>query len=228
MPLNSHRYIFIITYARSGSTLLMSLLNHCDGVCIRGENRATLYHLYRAIEGLRDTFRRGQSGRQEARDRPWFGAHAVRPARFRRQLLAAFVSEVLAPPPGTKVTGCKEIRHHRPFRDDADFAAYIAFLLDNFPTAQIVFNSRNLDAVSQSAWLKSRPYAQVETMVKTCERRFKAALARHPEQCFWVDYDAFIAQPQRYAALFAFLQLPYAPDQIDQVLRKPLDHQPQK
>lgn len=206
----------------------MSLLNHCDGVCIRGENRATLYHLYRAIEGLRDTFRRGQSGRQEARDRPWFGAHAVRPARFRRQLLAAFVSEVLTPSPGTKVTGCKEIRHHRPFRDDADFAAYITFLLDNFPAAQIVFNSRNLDAVSQSAWLKSRPYAQVETMVKTCERRFKAALTRHPEQCFWVDYDAFIAQPQRYAALFAFLQLPYAPDQIDQVLRKPLDHQPQK
>ncbi|MEP4037166.1 sulfotransferase [Pseudophaeobacter sp.] len=228
MPLDSYRYIFIVTYARSGSTLLMSLLNHCDGTCIRGENRATLYHLYRATEALRDTFRRGQSGRQEERDRPWFGAHEVRPARFRRQLLASFVSAGLNPPPGTRITGCKEIRHHHPFHDDADFAAYIAFLLENFPGAKIVFNSRDLGAVRQSAWLKNRPPKQVETMVKTCERRFKAAQAAHPAQCFWVDYDAFTAQPQRYGALFEFLDLPYDPKRIAQVLHKTLDHQPQK
>lgn len=206
----------------------MSLLNHCKGVCIRGENRATLYHLYRACAALRDTFRRGQSGTQDAQDRPWFGAHAVRPARFRRQLLAAFVAEVLTPPKGTRITGCKEIRHHRPFRDDADFAAYIQFLLDSFPQARIVFNSRDLDAVSQSAWLKTRPYSEVETMVKTCERRFQAALKSHPQQCFWVDYDAFTAAPQRYGALFDFLGLPCDFNQIDQVLHKRLDHQPQK
>lgn len=228
MPLNRYRYIFIVTYARSGSTLLMSLLNQSPGTCIRGENRATLYHLYRACAALQDTFRRGQNGRQDAPDRPWHGAGAVRPARFRRQLLAAFVSQVLAPPPGTQVTGYKEIRHHHPFSDDADFAGYIRFLLEQFPQAKIVFNSRDLAAVRQSAWLKNRPPGQVETMVKTCERRFRAALKAHPAQCFWVDYDACIAEPQRYAALFQFLDLPYDPAQIAQVLHHPLTHRPQK
>lgn len=228
MILNSYRYIFIVTYARSGSTLLMSLLNHCADVCIRGENRATLYYLYRSTEALRDTFRRGQSGGQDAPDRPWFGAHEVRPARFRRQLLNSFVAEGLNPPPGTRITGCKEIRHHHPFRNDADFAAYITFLLAHFPQARIVFNSRDLSAVSQSAWLKNRPQEQVETMVRTCERRFRAALKAHPRQCYWVDYDACIAAPQRYGALFEFLDLPYDPTLVAQVLHKKLDHHPRK
>ncbi|MEP2716303.1 sulfotransferase [Pseudophaeobacter sp.] len=228
MSLNRYRYIFIVTYARSGSTLLMSLLNHCEGVCIRGENRATLYHLYRASEALRDTYRRGQSGRQDDPDRPWFGAQEVRPARFRRQLLNGFVSQVLSPPKGTMVTGCKEIRHHRPFRDDADFAAYIAFLIAHFPQVRIVFNSRNHGDVRHSAWLKTQPRARVETMLQTCERRFRAALKAHPAHCFWVDYDACIAQPARYRPLFEFLDLPYQPALIAQVLHKPLDHKPQK
>lgn len=228
MPLNSYRYIFIITYARSGSTLLMSLLNQCAGVCIRGENKATLYHLFRASQALRETFRRGQNSPQEDPDRPWFGAGATRPARFRRQLLQGFVRDALVPPAGTKVTGCKEIRHHHPFADDVEFAAYIRFLLENFPDARLVFNSRNRADVCRSAWLAQRPRAQVEGMITTCERRFASAMAAHPEQCFWVDHDAFTATPQRYEALFAFLDLPHDPARIAQVLDKPLLHQPQK
>lgn len=228
MALSHYRYVFLITYARSGSTLLMSLLNHCEGVCIRGENRATLLHLFRAQAALNDTAARGRNGRQQARDRPWFGAGSVRPAQFRRQLLNSYVAQVLVPPAGTRITGCKEIRHDHPFVDDAEFAAYVQFLIKSFPQARLVFNSRRVEDVCQSAWLRQRPRAKVAAMVATCERRFATALATHPAHCFHVDYDCFTADPQRYEALFAFLDLPYDPTRVAQVLAKPLAHQPQR
>lgn len=45
-------HILIITYGRSGSTLLMSLLNTVDGVLIAGENYNVCLHLFRAYKAL--------------------------------------------------------------------------------------------------------------------------------------------------------------------------------
>ena len=49
------RHLFIITYGRSGSTLLMGILNSMKGVHIYGENYNTLFYLYQAIVSLEDT-----------------------------------------------------------------------------------------------------------------------------------------------------------------------------
>lgn len=39
-------YLFVVTYGRSGSTLVQGLLNSIPGYLIRGENRGVLYRLY--------------------------------------------------------------------------------------------------------------------------------------------------------------------------------------
>ena len=39
-------HVFVMTYGRSGSTLLMGLLNSIPGYLIRGENRHAMRHLY--------------------------------------------------------------------------------------------------------------------------------------------------------------------------------------
>lgn len=224
MPLDDYRYVFVITYARSGSTLLMSLINQAEGVCIRGENNAALYHLYRAVDAIDDTAFRGRTSKQEEPDRPWFGAQLVKPFRFRNRLLNTFIGSVLVPPEGTRVIGCKEIRHDMPFRSDEDFAGYINFLLEWFPNSKIVFNTRNADSVSQSAWLKDLPVDGVKRMVANCDRRFEAAMEEHPDSCFLVNYETFTDDPTRYKALFDFLDLPYEPEKIERVLNKPLTH----
>ena len=108
--------------------------------------------------------------------------------------------------------------------DDAGFAGYVDFLLKTFPEARIVFNTRNADSVAQSAWLKEKPAAAVHRMVETCDRRFKDALKAHPDRCFLVEYEAFTADPGRYGELCGFLDLPYVPEKIAQVLEKPLLH----
>ena len=39
-------YLFVLTYGRSGSTLLQGILNSIPGYLVRGENRQILFHLH--------------------------------------------------------------------------------------------------------------------------------------------------------------------------------------
>ena len=47
--------VLIVTYGRSGSTLLQGILNNIDGVLVRGENNNFIYGLYEAYKKLIDT-----------------------------------------------------------------------------------------------------------------------------------------------------------------------------
>ncbi len=222
--LKSLGYVFIITYARSGSTLLQAVLNSTPGVVIRGENGGVLFHLFKAVDAARATARRGRGKLPQNPDRPWFGAGDVRPQALRKALVASFVRTVLNPPEDARVTGFKEIRHTPFFMSDDEFAEYVAFLLDSFPASRVVFNSRDATSVSRSGWLKQRNPERVIRDVQACDRRFAAALARHPERCFHVQYEDFVADPGRYAELFGFLDLPWDADRVKAVLEKPLTH----
>ncbi|PQO21824.1 hypothetical protein C2I36_16295 [Rhodobacteraceae bacterium WD3A24] len=133
------RFVFIVTYGRSGSTLLQSLLNSAPGVMLRGENGNALFHVFRAWKVLEDTAFRGRTSFQSDPDRPWFGAADVAPAKFRDAALRAFVSDVLAPPASARVSGFKEIRYGKDSMNDTEFSGYMEFLLEQFPMARIVF-----------------------------------------------------------------------------------------
>ena len=106
-------YVFIVTYGRSGSTLVQKILNSIPGYCVRGENNNGLFYIYqvwremtqaRAIVALR------RQKRQSESDHPWYGAELIEPDAFGHALRRTFVDEVLRPPKGTRVAGFKEIR----------------------------------------------------------------------------------------------------------------------
>ena len=65
-------YIFIVTYGRSGSTLLQGILNSIPGYLVRGENRQALRHLYAF-----------HTAAVQERRRQRRGQHAAGPALFR-------------------------------------------------------------------------------------------------------------------------------------------------
>ena len=48
------RHILIITYGRSGSTLLQGVLNGIEGVVLRGENDNAFFDLYKTYKKLLD------------------------------------------------------------------------------------------------------------------------------------------------------------------------------
>lgn len=224
LSLADYRYIFVVTYPRSGSTLLMHLLNQAPGVCLRGENEAALAHLFKACQAIAGATKRKRVPRTADTDNPWFGVHDIKPQKFRGRLLNSFVATVLTPPAGTHITGFKEVRHGPHFMNDTEFADYVDFLLSDFPGARIVFNTRNAGDVSKSGFFRERPSASVLKTVETCDRRFAAALAAHPDRCFHVSYERFVADPDLYEGLFSFLDLPYDAARVAAVLDKPLVH----
>lgn len=65
------RHVFLISYGRTGSTLLMALLSNHPGVLVRGENDMMLRHIQRAYNSVRERQRDAASSTSDS----WFGAH---------------------------------------------------------------------------------------------------------------------------------------------------------
>lgn len=221
--IGDYRYIFVITYARSGSTLLQSLVNSAPGVQIRGENANAAYHMYRMQGALYDTRKRGRNARTTQPDNPWFGAGQIKPKKVASKLLGAFVSDVLAPDDGITVTGFKEVRHTPLFMNEAQFQGYMDYLLENFPGARILCNSRDGEKVSQSGFLKTRNATNIRRNVGIADGWFKALCARS-EHCLHMQHEDYVADPGLLREMFAFLDLPYDADRVRAVLDKPLTH----
>lgn len=177
-------YVFVVSYGRSGSTLLMGLLNALPGYRIRGENYNTLYRLYQAdaaVTKARDKF----SGSDHLLPQSsWYGAPRMREHAYRAALVGAFVENVLRPEPGDRVIGFKEIRY-TPLHM-TDLAEYLAFLGAAFPGCRIVINHRDPAAVARSAWWPN--VRDAEQKVRAADERLLAIPA--DDRHFHFFYDA--------------------------------------
>jgi len=220
----SDGYVFIVTYGRSGSTLLQNLLNCIDGYRIRGENENALFHLMQAWHAVRNSEpMRGmrQAGKPSLRDDPWYGAERVDPDRLGLGLADLFVREVLQPEPDDRVSGFKEIRFHT---HPKLFRSYLDFIHAVFPDTRFVFNTRNHDAVAKSGWWAQMPPEQVKAQLTSAEALFGDYLAAYPGRGILLHYDDYVDQPAAFEALFDFLGEPFELDQVAGVLEKRLDH----
>lgn len=223
-----HDFVFVVTYARSGSTLLQALLNACPGVLIRGENNNALYHLFRAIRALEDAHEvHGKPVIPHRRDEPWFGADRLEPDFFERRALTLFLRRVLTPPPGSRVIGFKEIRHTPFFIPEDQFAPYMDFLLDRFPRAKIVFNSRRASDVAASAFIAKENPDKVRAWVAASDARFAAYAQTSPKakgRVIQMRYEDWVADHGKIHAMLDFLGLDWSPEVVEQTMAKPLTH----
>ena len=218
------RFVFIVTYGRSGSTLLQNLLNSLPGYLIRGENNNTVLHLaqaWRAINKADQINIRRAKGTVTDQTNPWFGAELIEAKIYGRALAESFVRHVLNPHPDTRVSGFKEIR----FANNPKFFwTYLNFLQECFPDAKFVFNTRNHAAVAQSGWWQSRDPAEVSEQLTKAEDLFAAYQRKYPKRCHAVHYDDYVADPLLLEGLFSFLGEPYDPELVRTVLDRKLNH----
>ena len=145
----------MLTYGRSGSTLLQGILNSIPGYLIRGENREARLPPLPVPPDLREGGRTGRArGRQPAPGHPPVLRHRLLPCRgVPGQLLARPVTRtLLRPEPGTRVTGFKEIRWYQ-----EDLAEFVGFLRAAFPGARFLVNTREHEAVLASKFWRSKP-----------------------------------------------------------------------
>ncbi len=223
MAFKEYEYIFVVTYGRSGSTLLQSLLNSLDGTLIRGENYNALFHLYQAFQTINETKILGRKRKTQNPDEPWFGAEAMQPFMFRHALLDAFVTHVLRPEDDTKRLGFKEIRYMPNVMGPAQFKAYMDFLLESFPNARIVFNTRNASDVAKSGWFADLNTQMVEERITKCNQRFND-YNTSSDRTILMHYDDYVADHSQIERLFTFVGHDYSSDTVEAIFSKPLNH----
>ena len=208
-------YLFIVTYGRSGSTLLQGILSSAPGVMIRGENGGLLHdllHLHETATGHRD--RLASSAPLPSRH-PWWGIDGYRDAAAFRVFRQLLLDTVLRPEPGCTIVGFKEIDWVRD-GDVTRLPELLEFTRAVFPGARFVLNTRNLDDVAASKWWARRPDALGE--LQAMEAAFVDALSAYGDDVYRVHYDDYVADPTLLRGLFDWLGITWDEARVRSVM----------
>jgi len=205
-------YVFVVTYGRSGSTLLAGILNSIPGYLIRGENRDALHHLYLFHRTLADE--RARVGQDNGRQRthPFYGIGDVPLEKSLAGSRALVLDTVLRPKADTRVTGFKEIRWYHP-----DLPEYVAWLREVFPGARFLVNTRNHASVLKSGWWAEGDHAEGLAAVEAGILALADSLG---EAAYRVHYDDYVADPAVLRGMFEWLGEPWDEDAVRAVMAR--------
>jgi hypothetical protein len=206
------RHVFVVTYGRSGSTLLMGILNSTPGWLLRGENRDAVHHLYTFHRTMvRESTRK--RGTPLSATHPFFGIDGFPRKRALRLVRRLVTETVLRPQSDTRVTGFKEIRWSH---DDVE--QYVAWLGRLFPGARFVVNTRNQADVLRSGWWAEGDQSQRLVDLETRLLRLADALGN---AAYHVHYDDYVSDPTSLRGLFHWLEEPFDEERVRSVLAVP-------
>lgn len=214
-------YVFIVTYGRSGSTVLQKVLQSIDGYFVRGENNHTLYALFDAHRRAFEARHKHGTGEPQA-DNPWYGADLIRPARFSTGLCEVFLREIIQPPADARIVGFKEIRFHE--AGEEQFENYLNFIANKFPGTKFIFNTRNWEAVSKSSWWATMNPERVREIVETCDRMYANYALKHPGYCHQMKYEDFSGNAEAFRGLYEFLGETFDLAKVEGLISQRLKH----
>ena len=214
-------FVCIVTYGRSGSTVLQTVLQTIPGYHIRGENMNVLYSLFGASRAAYST-RYDHGNKEHGLEEPWYGADKVVPERFSRKLAKLFVEEIIQPPADARVIGFKEIRFHEAGPDQ--FEDYLNFIHENLAPCKFIFNVRNWEDVSRSGWWATMDKDIVRGIVEGCDSMYAAYQAKYPERCLQLSYDETNGNPKAFKPLFDFLGESYDEEAVTAITGRRLKH----
>ena len=209
--------ILIVTYGRSGSTLLQGLLNSIDGVLVRGENENFIIGLYESYERLCLAKKHLKSIKPS---HSWYGVHLIDIGLFIQHCTAIIEDAILADQKynnDIKAYGFKEVRYY----EAEKFDKYLDFLDKVFPNVCFIFNTRNKNDVSNSSWWKNRSKDSVVKLLEDTENKFKNYAKNHPNNCFLIKYEDVINKTENLKSMFEFIGAGYVDRDIDKIINLP-------
>jgi hypothetical protein len=205
------RYLFIVTYGRSGSTLLQGILSSIPGYLIRGENGGAAYNLYQ-FHAVAEHHRTSHPGWKSSRS-AWFGIGGYPTRLALKKLRGLLLATVIRPEKDSRVVGFKEIRWRQSDLDD-----YVGFLRAVFPGARFVINTRNLDDVAVSGWWANN--SDVREVLTETEARMLALKERLGDDAYHIHYDDYVHDPGRLRGLFDWLGEEFDESRVKEVMNE--------
>jgi hypothetical protein len=189
-----YRYLFVVTYGRSGSTLVQGLLNTLPRTLVRGENDFYLLHLYRALAAVR-AFRElhGEHGSRNVVS-AFYGIKAVRRSAFVQAMNDVVTAGVIGnlDPDDYDVLGFKEVTWHRIEPDET--AAFFDTMDKAFPDARYVLNTRDPERALGSGFWVNADADEARALIDRV-REVQAHLREtRPDRVFDVTYEVLTGE----------------------------------
>ena len=211
--------VLIVTYGRSGSTLLQGLLNSIDNCLIRGENNNFCYGLFNAYEALlkakEDDFKKGQNSLKVKS--PWFGAAFFDENRFIKDARKLVFNQLNPDKLKLSCIGFKEIRYANKEIDSIRLHEYLNFLEKLFPNPAFIFLTRDHDQVLNSGWWKTMNKEKNKAVLEKFEKNI-ALYCINKSNVFTIDYADMVNRSEKLHDMLRFLGAPYNDINIKKVL----------
>ena len=212
----------IVTYGRTGSTLLMGVLNSADGMLIRGENMGLCTGLFAAYKSMTETkTTHGKTAHDSSY--AFFGAGQLDDDTFFRDagnlLRNQLVPEGLD---GIACWGFKEIRYTPNALRAVDvyqLSSFLDFMARLMPKPCFTFLTRNHDDVAKSGWWNTKEKSHVVDQLNAFEREAHDWSSGRSD-CYWIDYANLVGRDEKLVALFEFLGARYEEDRVDAVMSR--------
>ncbi|MBY6189167.1 sulfotransferase [Microbulbifer agarilyticus] len=212
--------LLIVTYGRSGSTLLQALLNSIPGYFIRGENSNLCWGLFRSYNSLLRALEhtKGKDGDVTVPTHPWYDVNKMDLEKYLEDARALSAAQLIGSEDNHSVVGFKEIRYAADYALP-QFEEYMKFLELLFPDTAFIFNTRNHDAVAKSGWWANMKPEKVLNKLQEADRKFAAFHEENKGKSIVIDYDRLVGGEDA-VRLYRFLGENFDQTTFDSVLNR--------
>lgn len=192
----SYGYVFVVTYGRSGSTLVQGLLNTLPRTLVRGENNLYVLHLFRAMQSVKSFRHTHLKHNPKASHSAFYGLNEITPASFVESTRTLVTGHLLGtvPPEEVDVLGFKEVLWHkiRPVETEAFFD----FLDKTFPGCLFVLNEREQEQVVGSGFWQGQDKDEVLQAIARVEEIQEFLRGTRKERTLDLRYELLTSEDQ--------------------------------
>ncbi|NNC23948.1 hypothetical protein HKX42_08885 [Salinisphaera sp. USBA-960] len=220
--------VFIVTYGRSGSTLLQKIINSIPGYMIKGENNGALFHIFRSIKALKDaSHNHGSREPKLARvssasdSHPWYGIGSTDLDSYSTEAINAFVRNIIKPDQNIRAYGFKEIRY---FGNIQNITEILEFMRNNFSNPCFIFNYRNWNDVANSRWWAKQDPDDLKKRLQWFEEECDKFIQNNTNRTIILKYDDYSNDVTELKRLFDFLGEDFDKEKIQQIMSQKLTH----
>jgi len=220
-----YKSVLIISYGRSGSTLLQGILNTLPNFLVRGENYNFCWGLYLSWRSLIDArLKFGNSGSNSVTS-AWYGANNLNPEDFLQSARNLLRQQILgAQAPDEIIWGFKEIRYLNVLDDLEKYIEFMSYLM---PDVAIIFNIRNHDSVCSSGfWQDEDSNILCDKLKKAENIFFEYAYRNH--NAIIVRYEDVIRGVEGLQPMFDFLGIEPDSEKVISALKTPHSYMQKK
>jgi hypothetical protein len=198
LPLRRRRpevdYVFVVTFGRSGSTLVQGLLNELPGTLVRGENGLFVHDLYRASAAAEAYSAEHTKHRSKHVTSAFYGVRWLRREPFTTGTRQIANDVLLGDREARDVQrlGFKEVLWHRITPEETE--DFFGWFEQAFPGARYVLNTRDAAAASRSGFWKHAEPGEAQTAIARVREIQDFLTSTRPDRTFVTHYEELTSE----------------------------------